>query len=84
MDSGHRTTRKPRPWPEGVQKKGAFRAFVEAYRAAFDADPDATFCAGELDGLTVVVAVGEIGQRLQEFVELDLGGVIERRKEPTS
>lgn len=58
--------------------KGATRAFIAAYRAAFDADPLATFCAGEIDGLTIVVAVGQRGRELRDFVEAEWDGTIQR------
>lgn len=69
-----------RPWPEGVERRGAARHMFESYRAAFDADPGATFCAGEHLGITLVVAVGDVGRRLQEFVEQELAGEIERKR----
>ena len=70
-----------RPWPDGVERKGAARAFAKVYREAFDADPLAVFCAGEINGLTIVVARGWAAERLQRFVELDLDGEIERPRE---
>lgn len=69
-----------RQWPEGVAKKGATKAFAKAYREAFDADPLATFCAGEIEGLTIIVArEGDIADKLQRFVVNELDGVIERK-----
>lgn len=69
------------PWPQGVPKPGVTRAMFEAYRAAFDADPAARFCAGEHQGVTLVLAVGTEARRLRHFVETELGGVIERERE---
>lgn len=68
-----------RPFPDEAKTPGAGRAFIAAYRKAFDADPLATFVAAEVDGLTVVVAVGSHGERLQRFVKSEFDGVIEKR-----
>jgi hypothetical protein len=66
-----------RPWPKGVRRSSAFRHFVSALRAAFDSDPEARYCAAELEGVTVVVAVGRDAEKLQAFVRDSLYGVIE-------
>ena len=73
-----RTAESIRPWPDGVVTKGVTREFIAAYRAAFDADQLATFCAGEIDGLTIVVAVGARGRELRDFVEAEWDGMIQR------
>lgn len=71
-----------RPWPIGATgnaKGKATKQFVAAYRRAFALDPDAKYCAGEVDGLTIIVAVGPTALRLQRFVRDELGGIIEQR-----
>lgn len=70
-----------RPWPKGaVEGKAVTRAFVDAYRLAFDADPEARYCAGEIDGITIIVAVGETGKHVQKLVVDAFGGRIQRAK----
>lgn len=70
-----------RDWPAEVvpHEKGLTRKFLAHYKRAFDADPGASFCAGEVDGITIVIARGGAGERLQHFVENDLDGLIQRR-----
>lgn len=68
-----------RPWPASVKGKQATQRFIATYRKAFDEDPSATFCAGELDGITIVVAVGDVGERVQRFVRDELNGKIQRK-----
>jgi hypothetical protein len=70
--------KKLRDFPKGVAKKGTTREFIKAYRAAFDADPAATFCAGEVDGITLVLAVRRHGIELQDFVKGRWDGMIQR------
>ncbi len=70
-----------RPWPEGVTRPGTTREFTKHYRRAFDSDPLATFCAGEVDGLIVIVAPAERrhADKLRAFIEQDLDGVVQQR-----
>jgi hypothetical protein len=69
-----------REWPESVVKQDTTRKLIEQYRAAFDADPLATFCAGELDGITIVLAVGAHGEQLQDFVRREWFGLIQTKR----
>ena len=70
--------KRVRPWPETVPKSSISRDFFAQFRKAFDADPFATFCAGEKNGITLVVAVGAHAEELQAFVENHWDGTIER------
>lgn len=58
-----------RPWPKDVvTTPGLTKTFIAHYRKAFDADPEATFCAGTIDGITIVLAVNQHGRELEDFV----------------
>ncbi len=67
-----------RPFPESARKPGDTRQFLETYRAAFEADPLATFCAGEFDGLVLVIATRDKAEQLRRFVIAEFGGVIQQ------
>jgi len=71
------TSRSSEPQPHPVTRETC--AF---YRAEWDGKKN-VFAAGEDLGVTVVVAIGTCGGRLQRFVRNELGGHIEHPPDTT-